>query len=414
MQFQFAITYTLGIISTLIFMSCIWSTCSLIARDIDSYKIHMIISKNVHRGSFWMGRFFGTSIAYLMILAISSLAFYCTLKLIPEIKSYTPMELSSLKQNIFTAQKSYLSEQKNLSQEIEKEVEEKLQIAKKENQPLSNDEISVLRRRTYYSILSKRGEIKPDTSKEFDFELSKSLYKDGAFLTFTPYVGAIDVLEKQKRDTVKGVWFIRTNNKDYAKIEGSPERLISNEKYTIKLPEIPLNQSINNVSLKFTNMSNSTSVFFRLTETPAITVSFCPFFLNYLRLVFIMVLGVILMSAIGCALGGFLSFPIAIFVVIFYLIFGTLSSYILSNAELYRSTKDLDMKIGYSLSKTLIKVVSPMQSFQPTDEISSGMLIESSTMYEIIIKYFVFQLLVFAFCGVYLFSRREFGMVIKK
>lgn len=414
MQFQIAIGYTLGIISTLIFMCCIWSSCSLIARDIDSYKLHMIISKSVHRGSFWLGRFFGVSIAYILVLIASLLFLYGSLRVIPEIKALNQSEISDLNQNIYISKKTYLSLQQNLQQDIDKEVDNKLQIAKNKNQTFSTDEISDLRQRTYYSVLSKRGEVKPDSSNEFEFGLLKSSYQNETYLTFTPYVGAIDVLEKQKRDSIAGEFFVKVNDGSLLKIKDIPQRLVSNEKYSVKLPKIDLELPTNKLVLKFTNPGKGNSIFFRLNENPQILINYCSFFENYLRVAFVMVLGVILMSAIGCALGGFLSFPIAIFVILFYLLFGSLSSYILSDSELYKNTKDLDMKIGYSLSKTLVKVVSPIQSFQPTDEISSGKLLERSTIFELIKKYFAIQIVVFIFGGTYLFSRREFGMVIKK
>lgn len=414
MQFQIAINYTLGTISTLVFICCIWSSCSLIARDIDSYNLHMIISKSVHRGSFWLGRFLGVSIAYILVLAISLLFFYLSLSLIPEIKNLNESEISDLNRNIYISKKTYLSLQQNLPQEIDKELESKLQIAKKENQALSEDEISDLKKRIYYSVLSKRGEIKPNSSNEFEFELLKSAYKNEIYLTFTPYIGAIDVLEKQKRDSIDGEWFVKVNNMDFVKIKGLPQRLVSNEKYNINLPETSLNLPVNKLLLKFVNMDKVNSVFFRLSENPQILINYCPFFQNYIRVAFVMFLGVILMSAIGCALGGFLSFPIAIFVILFYLLFGSLSSYILSDTQLYKNSKDLDMKIGYSLSKTLVKIVSPIQSFQPTEEISSGNLLESLAIFELLQKYFAIQLAAFVLGGIYLFSRREFGMVIKK
>lgn len=414
MQVQIAIDYTLVSIATLVFLCCIWSSCSLIARDIDSYKLHMIISKPVHRGSFWLGRFFGMTLAYLLVLIVSLLFFYLSLKVTPEIKSLTKSEISELNQNIFTSKKTYLSLQQNLTQEIDAEVESKLQIAKKENKPLSKDEISDLRKRTFYSVISKRGEVKADSSKDLEFELLKSSYQNGTFLTFIPYIGAIDVLEKQKRDSIEGEWFIKVNDGNFVKIKDIPQRLISNEKYRVKLPDIDLKQATNKVVLQFHNFDKGRSVFFRLSENPQLMVSYCPFFENYLRVAFVMILGVILMSAIGCALGGFLSFPIAIFVILFYLLFGSLSSYILSDSELYKNTKDLDMKIGYSLSKTLVRVISPIQSFQPTEEISSGNLLEKSDIYELIKKYFAIQIVIFVLGGIYLFSRREFGMVIKK
>ncbi len=413
-QYQIAIDYTLATVATLVFLCCIWSSCSLIARDIDSYNLHMIISKPVHRGSFWTGRFLGVSVAYLLVLLISFAFLYSSLILIPKIKDFKVSEISDLNQDIYVSKKTYLCLLQNISKDVDAEIESKLQIAKKENQTLSEDEISAMKNRAYYSILAKQGEIKPNESKYFEFELLKSQYKNGTFMTFTPYVGEIDVLERQKRDSIDGEWFVKVNDGVFVKVKDIPKQLISNEKYTINLPEVFLPQEQNKVILKFSNLDSGKSVFFRLNENPLIMVDYCSFFANYLRVAFVMAVGVFLMSSIGCALGGFLSFPIAIFAIMFYILFGTLSNYILSDAELYRNKKDLDMKIGYSLSKTLVKVVSPLQCFQPTEEISCGKLLESSTIFELIKKYFALQIMISVFGGIYLFSRREFGMVIKK
>ena len=108
------------------------------------------------------------------------------------------------------------------------------------------------------------------------------------------------------------------------------------------------------------------------------------------------------------------SFPVSVFVIIAYLFFGSLGNFILSGNEIFLKNDDIQLKIGYGLSKTFLKIITPVQKFQLSEYVSTGMLIENGIILEIIRKYFLIQFLVISGIGIYVFYRREFGMVVKK
>ena len=69
--------------------------------------------------------------------------------------------------------------------------------------------------------------------------------------------------------------------------------------------------------------------FFQLAESPVLFITQTSFFSNYIRAFFVVFLSLVLITGIGCAVGGIFSFPIAIFALTAYLLTGSISNYII-------------------------------------------------------------------------------------
>lgn len=407
--FQVRIDYSLAICSILIFISSVWSGCAIIAGDIESYKIHMLVVKPISKLRIWLDRFLGVFIIHFLFLMLISFFIYLMLGIISSESSLSPEKKAEINEKVFTGRKSYTSQISGLNEEYSREFSARIKGV-----TLSENEKIELEKKIMYTVLSRKGEVKPEESKTFVFDVVKTNYSNDANFKFMFYVGSPDILERQNRPKTEGMWSLQVNNGKVVNLNEKPESFLSNNKYEMSISLGSLLEGKNIIKLTYQNLDKDRSVFFRLTEFPQIQSKSATFIENYLRCLLIMAFGIALLSAIGCALGCIFSFPVALFVIIAYLLFGSLGNFILSENKAFLQNNDIQLKIGYSLSKTFLKVITPIQKFQLSEYVSTGTLVENDTIIEIIRKYFLIQFLVISVIGICVFYRREFGMVVKK
>ena len=109
-------------------------------------------------------------------------------------------------------------------------------------------------------------------------------------------------------------------------------------------------------------------------------------------------------------MGGCMSMPMAIFVVASYLFFGTFAAFVV-NMETISGIGD---KIGMYLAKAILAVVIPLQKFDSTDLLSSGELVEWSLVGQLFWKYLLCRALPIYLFGIWIYHKRELGLVIRK
>ncbi len=121
-------------------------------------------------------------------------------------------------------------------------------------------------------------------------------------------------------------------------------------------------------------------------------------------------LELLILSGLGCAFGGFLSLPTAIFVVVSYLLFGTFAI-LMSGMSYISGAAD---QFAQSIAKVLLWIVIPLQAFESTSLVANGELIEWSSIWQVVWFYFLCRALPLFALGIYFYRRRELGLVIRK
>ena len=90
---QVSLQYCLGAISFILSMSTIWLGCVTMGTDIESYRLHMVVSKPISRVTIWLGKWTGVIVVHTVLLIISSLLVYAFILL----QFYYPGFVSLLK-----------------------------------------------------------------------------------------------------------------------------------------------------------------------------------------------------------------------------------------------------------------------------------------------------------------------------
>jgi len=122
-------------------------------------------------------------------------------------------------------------------------------------------------------------------------------------------------------------------------------------------------------------------------------------------------LQIVLMTALSCAFGGFLTLPTAVFVTASYLLFGALSVFMTDKDYFVNGAVD---KAGQFVANMLLTVVIPLQRFEVTDLVSGGELIEWGFLWHLVWYYLGCRALPLVLAGIYFYWRRELGLVIRK
>jgi hypothetical protein len=73
---QVSLKYCLGAVGFILSLSSIWLGCFTMSDDIESYKLHMVVSKPISRITVWLGKCVGILLIHSVLLLISAFAVY--------------------------------------------------------------------------------------------------------------------------------------------------------------------------------------------------------------------------------------------------------------------------------------------------------------------------------------------------
>lgn len=205
-------------------------------------------------------------------------------------------------------------------------------------------------------------------------------------------------------------------NSNWIPLTDSPQLYRTNNFIEIQLPADAVDSN-GTMYLSFINLdSQKEDLFFQVWDGPRVYAEFGGFTANYIKSVFIIILQLLLLCGLGCAVAGFMSMPTAIFFVITYLLFGTLSTMITS--ENYIISDDAGVtaraEFGAMVGEVLLTLIIPLQKFDVSGMIADGIMVEWSFIWHILLHYFTFRGVPLFMLGIYLYKRREMGLVIRK
>ncbi|NQZ56602.1 MAG: hypothetical protein HRT88_03925, partial [Lentisphaeraceae bacterium] len=75
-EFKIRINYSLGIVTFLVGLTAMWVGTVNVAKDIEGYQIHMILTKPVSGFALWLGKFLGVGALCILILYLSACYIY--------------------------------------------------------------------------------------------------------------------------------------------------------------------------------------------------------------------------------------------------------------------------------------------------------------------------------------------------
>jgi len=401
---QILLTYTLSAITGLLGISTLWLACGVLARDIEESQIQMVVVKPVSRWQIWLGKWLGIVILNAVLLALSGVSVYGLL--LYRAQKLPPNEQAILRNEVLVARNSL----KEPTVDFAPFVEERLQKLLKEN-PTAQVDVAQLRRQLTEQFKASEQIVDTGQARRWQIDLGfrKLTLKDQPLFVRTKFIAA----QTNASGTYPIFWEIGPTNglRQPFRMSLAPETF---HEFVIA-PNLFDDKGV--LTIDMLNY-NETALLFTLEDGLEVLYREGGFGLNFARGLGIIFCWLALMTTLGLTAGSFLSFPVAAFLSIGFLIVGSSSSVLSQTLEegsimgVNHDTGVADKKsavdyVALPVFAGLLKVVNLVQDFSPVEALSSGRSITWGVLGLAVVQIVFLMGGVIAAIGMVVFSRRE-------
>ena len=424
-----SIFYSLWIVSAVLGLSSIWLGCFIMTCDIDSYQLHMVVSKPVSRVTVWLGKWVGVCLVNLLLLVFSAAAVCGIILYRFDKMEFQPGEKERMRSEVLVGRRAFKADRPDYSEAISEMVRNKIRSLNAQGRTVDTAMQEKLLKDSQLAVVAADSEVKPGVAKSWRFsdipaDTGKSIY-----LRYRPYINKV-ASEDQRQTHL--MWSVGVPQLRKAPAQTGPLAAPEAKSYDIYLypltekpdqvmtgvfhekelrPEWKVVTPDNHVFMTVANLDRlGGTMFFQPADGPRLLVPVTGFIGNYSRAVAVIGLELMLLAALSCAFAGCLSMPVAIFMVLSYLLFGAFSVYMV-NLEYIGSNAD---RLGQLVGKILLKVVIPLQHFDVSSLVSDGVLVEWSWVAGLVFNMIVLRALPLVLLGVWIYRKRELGLIVRK
>ena len=427
-----SLLYSLWSVSIILALSSLWLGCYVMSHDIDSYQIHMVVSKPVSRVTIWLGKWLGINLLNGILLVLAMLTVYGMVMFRYHSAGKEDMladrelarqnaeaEKARIRSQVLVGRRSFMPERPDPESFANMIVQQRSEEAANAGKPIPDEELIKMRDEIKKRVEQKMpDEVLPGPAQAQTWvfkDVPEDLNKKNLTLRFRPYLGK--VASEDQRDSMM-LWgvlvpeYVKTAGEDGAFAYGQPETFFTGTFHEKDLPQGIISED-GTVKIRVINFDRDGGKhYYQVADGPKLLVPVCSFEMNYLRAALVMFIQLLLLSGLACAFGGFLTMPTAVFMVASYLLFGALSMVLTDSAFFVESNWD---KMGQALAQILLMVVIPLQRFDVTDMLSNGDLIEYAFIFkELFLSYFLLRGVPLFVFGIWLYWRREMGSAVRK
>ncbi len=439
---QVSIDYSIWIISIILSMSAVWLGCAVLSSDVESGQIHMVVSKPISRYTVFAGKFLGVLILHGALMLIASLGAFGFIQLQFGWQKFSAVEKARVADEVLTGRRAYLPDIPDVEAKVRDEFVRKVKSAEnatgKSAQAVSEESklrlLSDVRKQVYASL----GEVQPgpEATKYWTFSNLPKDFDGPLRIRYKAYSGSVDSKDQK---TSYGIWGAkvymedRTSSNASAQAQPSgPKKPALKEFYMLRGQEperilcgVPLEFSLPSKSvvndgkalIGLTNFDpEGKALFIQPNDGPKLLIRNCSFAENFLRAVFVSFLRVAILALIACAAGAVFSMPVAVFLVIAYIVIGLFASFLIGTQQAYGENPSADFmeRFGLVASKAVMVGVMPLQRFEVSDKLANGELIELSFIWGLIFECLVVKGLPLGLLGAWLYWRRELALSLRR
>jgi len=427
---QISLLYSLSAVMLVLSLSSIWLGCSAMTQDIDSYQLHMVITKPVSRITIWLGKFSGIMLINLVLLALSTTVIYFIVVAKFYQQDFSKEDRQRIENEVMVGRRVFMPDRPDLNQIAREILGEKVKALEAQGKSVdtSPQGYEKMLSDTRREIIAQMSELSPEQTTYWTYSGLPVDDKRPMYMRYRLYVGKV-ATEGQRM--TRGLWFVgkpRINEDKGGNIFEQAKRE-AYEMMMFPLSDMPEQMKSGTFHEKvfqgdwgvvspdgklmigYTNFDPmSGKQYFQFDDGPKILIRESGFASNYARAVLVILLELFILTGLACSAAGFLTMPTAIFVVISYMLFGSFASY-MADTSYFGGAADY---VGYYVGKILLWVIIPLQRFEVTGLVANGELIEFALIGRLVLAYLILRALpLFAF-GIILYRRREMGLIIRK
>ncbi len=404
---QILLTYTLGIIATLLGLSTLWLACGTLARDIEECQIQVVATKPVARWQIWVGKWMGLMSLNAALLLLSGASVYLLLQWRA---TRLPADQQAILRNEVLVSRGSARE-RSFDKEINEQTE-KLLLERVQKYPADRADMAEVRRQIREQVKADYQVVPPGAYRpwEIHFDTAKANLKGQPLFVRVKFNSA----QKSPSGTFDALWQVGVPQKTQIYRAG-PMSLAPDTFHEFQIPPNLIDEN-GVLTIVFIN-SNDATLLFPLEDGMEVLYREGGFLTNYARGLGIIFCWMALLCAIGLAAASLLSFPVAAFFALGLLAI-TLSSGTMASAVAQGTIADYDSEKGTSGSspadvvvipvfKATLKAINLVRDFSPVEALSTGRSITWADLARAFIQIVVVMGGTFAVTGIIILNRRE-------
>ncbi len=416
---QMFISYSVGVIYSLLALLVILLSCRVIDEDIKTMRIDSLVSKPIARWQLLLGRWAGIIILATGLLVASMSAVYIITQLYVRSTPVKSMDRFKVENYVLVARKSFVPPP---IPDIDKKVEQIYQKLKKQGRlpPPSQMAPSKVRQMIKDGLLRQPRTVGPRQMRTWKISGLKPIrnnkgnvlvtlrFKYEPSKTTTP-----DPKHHLHSNTVLGYWIIgkRTSKNSFYWPPGGPQE----KPYrTLQQIDVPLNviEPDGTLTFSFVNIDpRNVAVNFPLKDGLEVLARVGGFAPNFIRLALIAFAGIVFLATLSIACGTFLSFPIASLVSFSVFFIGIAANFLTEAIEMLETSKSVLDKVERVITYISIKFIPSLDLGQYTSKLIDGRIIDWQTTLTHIGWLIGVNSLILTVFAIIVFERRELGKV---
>ena len=404
-QLQLSLTYSLGMVGAVLSLVTVWLGCTQISLDIESHRIHLILTKPVPVLTLWLGKLLGIMAIQIVLLSVSA-ATILALTHWKLSQAENKAELAELKANVLTGRRVFDTDRPSLDELVKQEYRRRLHEGLIDTRLPEVAQLSTLQR----ELKGHLDEIPFSMTREWVIKGLPQLGPDEiVHLRYRIYRAQV---KSRVRERTEGVWHVK---------EATSKRFVSQPRDAMSgvFLELPISGKFisedGELKVAYTNFDPEQRVaIIQHIDGPSALLPAVSFANNYTRAVLLVLLHVVAIAAFSCALGGAFSTGAAAFLVCAYLALGALVDFQTpAKGEMDVPGGDAISQIQYQVRRGVRFITVGANEFSGISSLSHGRLIELSYIFTVAVKLLLIRALPVSLVGLLLLRQRELGAVLR-
>ncbi len=403
---QAVLTYSLQAVTVLLTLSAVWLGCTGLSKEVESHRIHMILTKPVAPWKAWLGKWLAIMLINGAVLLIAAATVFSLIQWRVRSDEFTEDEVIEARQEVLVGRRVYEPQRPDPQTLAEAEYQRR-----REEGLLSPDHDQ----RRVMSDLMRRyeagtTEIRPNTTARWRFRGVDRPPRENMPVYFRYRLYVAEAAQRDQRETA-GIW--RFVNPELGGSERGeavmPMRSAGGMFYEQRIPAALIGEG-GELTVEYRNFDpQGEIVVVQQADGPTLMVTAAGFTGNYWRGVAVIFLRLGFFAALGCALGAMFSGPVALFLAFSYVVFS-----VLVDAAMGTGGTIGGGTVYQGFVAVLDKLIISLREFDIPDLLSNGRLVSWGRISSAAILQVVFRGAPLAILSIIVFARREMGKVVRQ
>lgn len=408
---QTTLTYALGLLLFLTAAATIWTASISLSREIESYSIHLVVTKPCPAWKLWTGKWIGVFSLYASIFLLGAVCIYGVFMWRVN-REFKGNERLRLNEELLVGRKIHAPVPRDWEAIGKAEYDKR-----KQNNALPPAPNAETARQIIVNQL-KAQNIELANRQSFRWTFDNVRPAPGAKVLYFRYRAYLSYIDKYQKKSAHLVWVVIRKAEDKIgeapRYEGLPiEQKATTHAFTEFMIPVDWVSKEGRVDIQCTSMDNDEKVLFQPSDGPFVLSRETSFLSNYVRTMMLALFLIGFLAALGCTVSAAFGPPVAVFAGCAYLIIGLLLQSLISSTErgqagelLFSDTKD---RVVYHLNVGLSKVFVSVGDLNASRSLIKGEEVEWRRVGEAALLLMLLRGGSIAGLGIWVLARREFA-----